>query len=430
MRKKLVVISIDALGSEDLAGDLSKLPNINRLITSGTHVEEVTGIYPSVTYPSHTTIVTGCYPKSHGIVNNVKMQPNKLSPDWFWYAKDIRVPTLFDAAHDEGLKTAAFLWPVTARSSINYNIAEIFPNRIWTNQVLISLHASSPWFLFQMNRKYGHLRRGIKQPELDDFITACAVDTLKIKRPDMTLIHLVDMDSQRHGYGVNSPEAREALLRQDRRVGKIIQAVEEAGDKENTVFAILGDHYQIDVKKMIRLNVLFAEKGWQVPTKIGTTKSNWQVWANSCDGSTYIYIKKDAAVSPTEVRHLIEKVEGIEAVYTTDLVKKQGADPKCTFMAEAERGYYFVDEAKGMPVAKVQEKEMWLPWRYRAVHGFSPEKSNYATTLVLNGAGIKKNYKKSKARLIDEAPTFAKILGLNTFPQKIDGKVLEDVFEG
>ncbi|RSU07610.1 alkaline phosphatase family protein [Vagococcus elongatus] len=429
MRKKLVVISIDALGAADLAGDVSHLPNIKSLIASGTHVEEVTGIYPTVTYPSHTTIVTGCYPKTHGIVNNVKRQSNKLSPDWYWYAKDIRVPTLFDAAHEEGLKTAAFLWPVTARSTIDYNIAEIFPNRIWTNQVLISLHASSPLFLFQMNRKYGHLRKGIKQPELDDFITACAVDTLKNKRPDVTLIHLVDMDSQRHGYGVNSHEAEAALLRQDRRVGEIIQAVAEAGDKEETVFAILGDHYQIDVDKMIRLNVLFAEKGWQVPTKIGTTKPNWEVWANSCDGSTYIYIKKESAVSPSEVRELIEKAEGIEVVYTTDQAKSRGADPKCTFMVEAKRGYYFVDEAKGASVAEVQEKEMWLPWRYRAVHGFSPEKENYATTLVLSGPGIRKNHKKSKGRLIDEAPTFAKILGLNTFPQKIDGKVLEDVFE-
>lgn len=90
-------------------------------------------------------------------------------------------------------KTAAFLWPVTAGSKITYNLAEIFPNRIWTNQVLVSLKASSPAFLLRMNQKYGHLRRGIQQPELDDFITACAVDTLKHKKPWLTLIHLVDM---------------------------------------------------------------------------------------------------------------------------------------------------------------------------------------------------------------------------------------------
>ena len=66
---------------------------------------------------------------------------------------------LYDVAREAGLTTAAFLWPVTAGSKINYNLAEIFPNRIWTNQVLVSLKASSPLFLYQMNHRYGKLRR-------------------------------------------------------------------------------------------------------------------------------------------------------------------------------------------------------------------------------------------------------------------------------
>lgn len=53
---------------------------------------------------------------------------------------------------EKGLTTAVFLWPVTAGSKIDYNLAEIFPNRIWTNQVLVSLKASSPLFLYEMNK--------------------------------------------------------------------------------------------------------------------------------------------------------------------------------------------------------------------------------------------------------------------------------------
>ena len=77
---------------------------------------------------------------------------------------------LYDVAKEKGLTTAAFLWPVTAGSKIDYNLAEIFPNRIW---------ASSPLFLYEMNKKYGKLRHGIKQLWLDDFVTVCAVDTIK-----------------------------------------------------------------------------------------------------------------------------------------------------------------------------------------------------------------------------------------------------------
>lgn len=427
--RKLVVISIDALGAEDLKNDLSELSNINKLVETGTLVEEVTGIYPTLTYPSHTTIVTGVYPKTHGIINNTKIQPEEMSPDWFWYAKDVKAPTLHDCAHNQGLKTAAFLWPVTARSKINYNIAEIFPNRIWTNQVLISLQASSPYFLFQMNRQFGYLRDGIKQPALDDFVTACAVDTLKSKQPDLTLIHLVDMDSQRHRFGVNSVQAKAALKRQDTRVGEIIQATKDAGMFEQTVFAVLGDHYQIDVDQMIRLNVAFAKKGWQRANSNGTTKKGWEVLANSCDGSTYVYVKAHTDVSTEEVRQVIENIEGIETIYTTDQARQMGAGPNCTFMLEAKRGYYFVDESVGPVVEKVKEDQMGNVWRYKAVHGFSPKKSNYATTLVLNGPMIKKGFKLEQAKLIDEAPTFAKILGLKHFPEEVDGRILTEIFE-
>lgn len=96
-----------------------------------------------------------------------------------------------------------------------------------------------------MNQKYGHLRRGIQQPELDDFITACAVDTLKHKKPWLTLIHLVDMDSMRHRYGVRSDEALAALHRLDQRVGRLIDATIEAGTFAQTNFAILGDRKSV-----------------------------------------------------------------------------------------------------------------------------------------------------------------------------------------
>ena len=94
-----------------------------------------------------------------------------------------------------------------------------------------------------MNHRYGHLRHWIKQPWLDDFITACAVDTLK-NEPDLTLIHLVDMDSMRHRYGVRSKQAQEAWRGHDSRVAKLIQATKDAGTFEQTNFVFLGDHYQ------------------------------------------------------------------------------------------------------------------------------------------------------------------------------------------
>lgn len=428
-KQKLVVVSLDAMGADDLKPEaLQDLPNLRALIASGTHVQNVRGIYPTLTYPSHTSIITGMYPRTHGIVNNTKIQPERLSPDWYWYRKDVHATPLYQLAHEAGMTTAAFLWPVTARSGIDYNIAEIFPNRIWTNQVLISLWASSPLFILRLNAKYGELRDGIHQPQLDDFVTASAVDTIVRKQPDLTMIHLVDMDSQRHAHGVLSREALAARKRLDTRLGRIIQATKDTHTYANTTFAVLGDHYQIDVHTMIRLNALFRAKGWQRATPEGMIAKDWRVLAKSADGSTYVYVRDRNAQLDKEIADLIAPVPGIEHVYSAGAAADFGADPGCTFLVEAKRGFYFIDDANGAITEDVDPNDIGQPERYRAVHGYSPFKDDYATTLILNGPGIKSGFTIPSAKLVDEGPTFAHILGLR-YPYPTDGDALLDAFD-
>ncbi|MBC1456469.1 alkaline phosphatase family protein [Listeria newyorkensis] len=422
MSRYLVIVSLDALGSADLE-DLTGLPTLAFLKNNGAHVEAVETIYPSLTYPAHTTIVTGHYPKTHGIVNNTKIQPEKASPDWFWYREAIKVPTLYDVAKQTGLTTAAFLWPVAARSSIDYNIAEIFPNRFWLNQVMVSLWGSSPGFLMDMNRRFGKLRRGIAQPELDDFLIAAVEDTILRKKPNLTLAHFVDMDSMRHAHGVRSQEARDALERHDARLARIIDATKQNGTYEDTTFIVLGDHYQIDVHSVIQLNVLFAEQGFL------TLQQNkivaWEVYAKSCDGSCYIYAKD--ATRAVAIRSLLENCEGIENIYQQDEATVFGADDTCLLMIEATAGYYFKDQAFGEVVQKVRPEDIGNPDFYQAVHGYSPQKPNYATTMIAFGKGVKAGAVIPQARLIDEAATFAAILNLDL--PDTEGTVIEAIFD-
>lgn len=426
INQHLVIISLDSLGFRDINEHQAELPTLNKLVNGGTWVKEVKGIYPTLTYPSHTTIITGQYPSVHGIVNNTKIQPERRSPDWFWYQKDVKSPTLYDLAHQKNLKTAAFLWPVTAGSKINYNLAEIFPNRIWTNQVLVSLKASSPLFILEMDKKYGKLRNGIHQPQLDDFITACAVDTIKHKKPNLTLLHLVDMDSMRHRYGVRSDDAMQALHRLDKHVAQIIQATKDAGTFADTNFVVLGDHYQINVDKMIHLNTLFAKRGWLTAKPDQTFKKNWTVMAKTCDGCTYIYTRNFGQLE--RLREIISGVEGVEKIYSAQEAAEFGADPKCTLMVEAKAGYYFTDESdRPSVVEKVLPEMMGDSDRYKGVHGYDPNKPGYKTTIVFNGPMIKQNHTVKSADLVDEAPTFAKLLGLQ-FPEPLAGKSIDDVF--
>lgn len=117
---------------------------------------------------------------------------------------------------------------------------------------------------------------------------------MKNKQPALTLIHLVDMDSMRHRYGVRSAEAKAALQRLDGRVARLIRATKDAGTFADTNFVVLGDHYQINVQKMIHLNMLFAKQGWLSPVAGESTyRNNWWVTAKTCDGETYVYVRGD-----------------------------------------------------------------------------------------------------------------------------------------
>lgn len=124
--KHLIVISYDAF-SEDHWEMASRLPNLSKLIAAGAYSNRLRSVYPTLTYVVHTTIATGVYPDKHGIHHNNPLQPFVPEEDqrWFWFREAVQVPTIYDAARAQGLSTAGLLWPVTGKSSIQYNIPEI-----------------------------------------------------------------------------------------------------------------------------------------------------------------------------------------------------------------------------------------------------------------------------------------------------------------
>ena len=73
-RKKILLVSLDALGDTDLEY-VRTLPNFSKIMRAGAWCGRVNSVYPSLTFPSHASIATGCVPDSHGIVNNYMFLP-------------------------------------------------------------------------------------------------------------------------------------------------------------------------------------------------------------------------------------------------------------------------------------------------------------------------------------------------------------------
>ena len=100
--RRVILISVDGLPSQFYLHPEEfrlRIPNLMRLKSEGNYAEALEGVYPSVTYLSHTTLVTGRWPREHGIFTNLSSRKAGVRPrDWFWYAEAIRVPTLWDLA--------------------------------------------------------------------------------------------------------------------------------------------------------------------------------------------------------------------------------------------------------------------------------------------------------------------------------------------
>ena len=103
-----------------------------------------------------------------------------------------------------------------------------------------------------------------------------------------------------------------------------------------------------------------------------------------------------------------------------------GADGSCTFMVEAKKGYYFLEDFQGEYIKKITREDVLADHKYTlACHGYSPEKPDYSTIFMAAGKGIRQKTIVPNARLIDEGPTLARLLGLDL--GNTDGKIIEEL---
>lgn len=426
--KNLIVISFDGLSSLDFEY-ISNLPNFREFLKNSSFCKNVNTIYPSLTYPAHASIVTGKYPKNHKVINNTILDINRKNPDWYWYSKYIKGDSLFTLADKKGFKVASILWPVTAGAKIKYNMPEIFSNRKWTNQAIVSGLNGSLIYQLDLERKFSHLRDGIKEPNLGDFVEKSIIYTLKKYKPDFLFAHIIDLDTNRHKYGFNSEEAKNALKRHDEKLGNIMKVLKSLDFYKNSTIVLLGDHSSIDVDKVIFLNSIFYKNGY---INIQKKKiKDYKVIAKSCDGSSYIYIK-DKSIKK-EIEKILKNLEldessGIEKVFDNNNIKSLGADSEADFIIEAKCGYYFLDDIRNYSILDLNtlgeyERKLYL----KNCHGYLPSKKDYKTVFMISGDNIRKNHIIENMDLIDIAPTISYLFNLGL--SEYDGEVKNEIIK-
>jgi predicted AlkP superfamily pyrophosphatase or phosphodiesterase len=278
--KKLLLISFDAVG-DSLVDTLLGYENFASLAAKSTVVRDVQSLFLSNTYPIHGSIATGVEPYRHGIISNTEPFP-VAHPRWYTEAARFRAKTLWQAAHEKGLSTAAVLWPVTAGAKeIRWNIPEVMapPGK---SQVAVSLAAGSFWLQLKEYLRHRRLMNGIRQPALDRFSTACMADILREKKPCLALMHLTAYDSLCHAYGADSPEAREGLQTLDECLGILLKAA-----SPDTAVILFSDHSQLPAANQILPNEILVEGGFL--KRQGEGYAQGESYVECCGGSGFLH---------------------------------------------------------------------------------------------------------------------------------------------
>ena len=395
---RLCMISLDAVANPD-ADRLLSLPALSALADEGVFCDNVKTVYPTLTYPIHTSLLTGCYPETHGVGHNQPLQQDipKNMRAWYWSAGDIRVKTLHQAAREKGLDVCSILWPVSGKNpAVRRNFPEVVPLP-GENAVLKIMRYASPVWILRMELLYGKTRKSIYQPDLDDYAALLCEKLYESRRPPEVLtVHLVDCDAMRHHYGVDSPEAHAAMERLDRRVGRVIKAIEKAGLMEETLFCAVSDHGQQD-----------APKGMLLDAEL---KAACGARAQSLGMGAYIF-----GPDLEKARKVLEENReawGIARIYTEKDLRSLRAPKDVHLAVDALPGHCFIDK----------------PGETFGEHGFSLDCPEARTLLWLKGPGVKRGFRLPEAKLVDIAPTLAKALGLDL--PEADGKALSEAFIG
>ncbi len=289
----LLVISLDGMRPDYvLKADEHglKIPHLRRILAEGAHASGVRGVLPTVTYPSHTTILTGVWPNKHGIYSNVVSDPlGKNMDGWYWYAEDIRVPTLWEAAANAGMKVGSVSWPVSVLArGVTYLIPEYWRAQKTPDDLKLMRAISTPGLINEIEKQAGPYIMDLDAAvDGDRQRTRYAIAILREKKVQFMTVHLAALDHIEHASGPFSPEANAALEQLDQQVADLEAAAKSAHN--NVTVCVLSDHGFARTDHSLNLLKPFADAGL-VTLSASRKITEWKAWPKADGGSASVLI--------------------------------------------------------------------------------------------------------------------------------------------
>ena len=317
----VVLITIDGFPARALKDPRLPMPTLRKLQADGAYAQAMQPINPSVTWPNHTTLITGVTAAEHHVMANGLISfpadggELEVKP---WVPKDqlVHARTLYDALAGQGMSTGQVDWvAIYGTKNVQWSFAERPSADSPIVQDLLAQGVVTPDQVSSFNES---------SPAWRDLIwTDAAIDILTRHTPNLLLFHLLQTDTLQHEYGALSPAGYAAAAYADSCVARLIEAARTAGILDRITFIIASDHGFTNYTHVIRPNVALAQQGLLQMQK-GSYRGDTWILPEGGEASLFIRdASKRAALTP-KLKAYFETQPGIAAVYGSADAQKLG----------------------------------------------------------------------------------------------------------
>jgi predicted AlkP superfamily pyrophosphatase or phosphodiesterase len=417
----VVLVTIDGFRPDFYRDPSWGAVNLQQLAAGGVSADGVAPVFPSLTFPNHTTILTGLPSAGHGIFHNAPFSADGTE-EWHWYEKDITAPTLWDAVRHSGRTSASVNWPVSVGAPVDYNIPVV--KRKGFTQLAITARFSQPPGLLEEVQQYatGRLDSSSFNTEedllvMDENVARIAGYLIRRYKPALTTLRLSCVDHFEHLEGRDGPMVRRAVTGADRAIGTIREALLRAGIADSAALIVTGDHGFVHTHTAFAPNVLLGEAGL---LRDGA-KGAWKAQFKPAGGAAFLYLKDRR--DETTLKKIVALLERLPEVRSGKFrlldrrgLDAAGSDPGAVLALAAAPGYSFTGTEKA-PFARPVN---------RGTHGYFPDFGDIQTGFVGCGAGLQKGRTVPLLKLTDMAPLVARLLRL-TWQERGEAAILQQL---
>ena len=423
--RHVILVTIDGFANFHLKNAALDLPVIRSLAAAGVEADSGETVFPSVTHPSHTTLVTGVTPRRHGVIGN--RLTNRVTGERFHVTNldrtaIVKVPTLFDAARRANLSTASFFWPETKNDpSIDFNVPEVFNAE--SKADITAVPAAVLKELRDAGVPIDDYFRYYGDPFLmgtsDHALAKAAAHVIGARKPNLLAIHFLLTDEVQHELGAGHYRSLAALSAADHAVGILVDAAKAAGISGNTTFVITADHGFATIDKQVNVAPVFDGL-----VKSGAVKLHPQAWSLYVERTPTFDVARDGAA--------------LEAAYAKALAMPgiarlvRGPDFHALGLPTYEESPFIPGQdfligdvdtfLVAGPADGATSVQPLVPARHE--HGYLPSHPKMFTSIVLSGRGIRKGARMGHVRSLDIAPTIGALLGFQM--AEVEGRVLTE----